>query len=25
VEQLSQPQRTGITADFLQEHGFPVS
>ncbi len=25
VEQLSQPQRTGITADFLQEHGFLVS
>ena len=25
VAQLSQPQRTGITADFLQEHGFPVS
>jgi riboflavin synthase len=25
VEQLSQPQRTGITVDFLQEHGFPVS
>ena len=25
VEQFSQPQRTGITADFLQEHGFPVS
>ena len=25
VEQLSQPQRTGITADFLQEHGFPVN
>ena len=25
VEQLSQPQSTGITADFLQEHGFPVS
>jgi riboflavin synthase len=25
VEQLSQPQRTGITADFLQEHGFMVS
>jgi len=25
VEQLSQPQRTGITAEFLQEHGFPVN
>jgi riboflavin synthase len=25
VEQLSQSQSTGITADFLQEHGFPVS
>jgi len=25
VEQLSQPQHTGITADFLQEHGFLVS
>jgi riboflavin synthase len=25
VEQLSQPQRTGITVDFLQEHGFPVN
>ena len=25
VEQLSQPQHTGITVDFLQEHGFPVS
>ena len=25
VEQFSQPQRTGITADFLQEHGFSVS
>ncbi len=24
VEQLSQPTRTGITVDFLQEHGFPV-
>jgi riboflavin synthase len=25
VEQLSQARRTGITADFLQEHGFLVS
>ena len=25
VAQLSQPQRTGITVDFLQEHGFLVS
>ncbi len=25
VEQLSQTRRTGITADFLQEHGFMVS
>jgi riboflavin synthase len=25
VEQLSQPQPTGITVDFLQEHGFLVS
>jgi riboflavin synthase len=25
VEQLSQPQRTGITVDFLQEHGFLVN
>jgi riboflavin synthase len=25
VEQLSQPRSTGITADFLQEHGFLVS
>jgi riboflavin synthase len=25
VEQLSQPQRTGLTVDFLQEHGFLVS
>ena len=25
VERLSQPQRTGITVDFLQEHGFLVS
>ena len=25
VEQLSQHQRTGITADFLQENGFSVS
>jgi len=25
VEQLSQPRSTGITAGFLQEHGFPVS
>ena len=25
VEQLSQTHRTGITADFLREHGFPVS
>ena len=25
VEQLSQPQRPGITVDFLQEHGFSVS
>ena len=25
VEQFSQTQRTGITADFLQEHGFSVS
>jgi len=25
VEQLSQPQHTGITVDFLQEHGFAVS
>ena len=25
VEQFSQPQSTGITADFLQEHGFLVS
>jgi riboflavin synthase len=25
VESLSQKQNTGITADFLQEHGFPVS
>jgi len=25
VEQLSQPQQTGITADFLREHGFLVS
>jgi riboflavin synthase len=25
VEQLSQPKGTGITADFLQEHGFLVS
>ncbi|MFC1901518.1 riboflavin synthase [Chloroflexota bacterium] len=25
VAQLSQPQSTGITADFLQEHGFPVN
>ena len=25
VAQLSQPQRTGITADFLQEHGFVLS
>ncbi len=25
VEQLSQPQHTGITLDFLQEHGFAVS
>jgi len=25
VAQLSQPQHTGITVDFLQEHGFPVS
>ena len=24
VEQLSQPRRTGITADFLEEHGFLV-
>ena len=24
VEQLSQKQHTGITAGFLQEHGFPV-
>ncbi|MFC1990528.1 riboflavin synthase [Chloroflexota bacterium] len=24
VEQLGQNQRTGITADFLQENGFPV-
>ena len=24
VEQLSQPRRTGITADFLAEHGFLV-
>jgi len=25
VEQFSQPRRTGVTADFLQEHGFLVS
>jgi riboflavin synthase alpha subunit len=25
MEQLSQPQHTGITLDFLQEHGFAVS
>jgi riboflavin synthase len=25
VEQLSQPRRTGITADFFREHGFLVS
>jgi riboflavin synthase len=25
VERLSQPQHTGITVDFLQEHGFLVS
>jgi len=25
VERLSQPQSTGITVDFLQEHGFLVS
>lgn len=25
VEQLSQPQHTGITLNFLQEHGFAVS
>ena len=25
VEQFSQPKRTGITANFLQEHGFSVS
>jgi riboflavin synthase len=25
VEQLSQPKGSGITADFLQEHGFSVS
>ena len=25
VEQFSQTQRTGVTADFLQEHGFSVS
>jgi len=25
VEQLNQPHSTGITADFLQEHGFLVS
>jgi len=25
VERLNQPQRTGITVDFLQEHGFLVS
>ena len=25
VEQLSQPRRSGITASFLQEHGFLVS
>jgi riboflavin synthase len=25
VERLSQPQQAGITLDFLQEHGFPVS
>ena len=25
VAQLSQPQRTGITADLLREHGFLVS
>ena len=25
VEQLSQPGHTGITADFLQEHGFTVN
>jgi len=25
VEQLSQPRQTGITADFLQEHGFTVN
>jgi len=25
VAQFSQVQSTGITADFLQEHGFPVN
>ena len=25
VEQLSQTRHTGITVDFLQEHGFPVN
>jgi riboflavin synthase len=25
VEQLSQPKPTGITVDFLREHGFPVN
>jgi riboflavin synthase len=25
VEQLSQPKGSGLTADFLQEHGYPVS
>ena len=25
VEQLSQPRRSGITVNFLQEHGFLVS
>ena len=25
VEQFSQPRSTGITADFLQEHGFVVN
>ena len=25
VEQFIQPQHTGISIDFLQEHGFPVS
>ena len=25
VESLSKTQGTGITAEFLQEHGFPVN